>query len=853
MKVVVNKHALTGLVDALVNEDRSFHSKNVNEIEKALPPIFPQDQMAQQLTQDKVPVDDPVFMPTNKTELGKAAMQLTDKVMDEKIEKFYTALKRLVTQNSESPGTLKLRESVDKAVKRILSEVDETDDLSDEDADRLLASMTDDKQPPAMKAYQAILDKLYGMRKEEFKKIFYTLVPSTVSDSDKELDPTAVYLGRADEIPREDADNITDEILSIPVMKRILADNGVTEDDVRPILYKWIWKITPQAERVTLKDLLELEAGKIVDMIYLDNKDTKDDFVIQIRDKRMELLQTGEKQDKQLANKVGEIAIKYLEKFKKKGKYEEAFIEDESDLPAPPKVKVLKSPRQLAVYSDMIEQLVELRIKKPKEFINIMNGIGQINVNGKNYDLRTFSVEDFDNLTDEEISSIFRYLAINADKQTWGPSYRWVQNLERTLGMKMMKDNDYLQSYEAPETEPGKFKIQALPWKALPDNFVETFYDTCIADVIRGGIFKQYSLDFQEFMSGLAGDEKLEIRKAVKDILYKILLQNRDAFSEEIPLWYAIHDNPKMKDVIFEKYKVEIDLINNTGFVVEKSEIDQYFQNIKSASLDIYHLVNGLLYSIALKHMHELVTSDVVSQEEDPAAKAQKFEILLNTVKKAYSNDDYDKIVAFIEMFRRTIPARFKKKITYADILDVPWEQFYGKFKEEIDNAISKKIKSSASVKGSVSPEALTFFDDLVNLTKSEDKEIDEDYDEDEDGEPKTTIGDDIENVRLNFADLLNEMMGAGKSGKTTTYSTVPGEIGVYIMKALKRFAEISEPDVAQFANAAITGFTTKDNVKQVGSVTIQDPKGLMKPKIKESTMEYILSRLLEPTRKTRR
>jgi len=851
MRVVVNKHALTGLVETLVNEDRSFHSKNVNELEKSQPPIFPQDQMAQQLSQDKVPVNDPEFMPTNKSELGKAAMQLTDKVMDEKIQKFYTALKKLAVQNSESPGTIKLRESVDNAVRRILSEVD--DDLSDDDVDRLLA---DDETTPSQDAVDIIVDKVMKMRKEERKKLFFDFIPSPVaaSDADKELDPAAIYLGRPDEVPKEDADEIVDEIMGLAWVKRTIADLGTTPDEVRPMLVNYIEQIIPQPTRVTLKDILEVEAGKIVDMIYLDNKDAKDDFVSLIRDKRMELLQTGEKQDKQLANKVGEIAIKYLEKFKKKGKYEEAFIEDESDLPAPPKVKVLKSPRQLAVYSDMIEGLVDLRLKSPKEFIKLMNGIGSVSVDGKNYDLKSFTIEDFDNLSDEEISSIFRYLAINADKQTWGPSYRWVQNLERTLGIKMMKDKaDYFQSYEAPETEPGKFKIQALPWKSLPDDFVETFYDTCISDVIRNGIFKQYNLDFQEFMSGLASDEKLEMRKTVKDILYKILLQNRESFAEEIPLWYAIHDNPKMKDIIFEKYRVEIDLLNSSGFVVEKSEIDQYFQNIKSASLDIYHLVNGLLYSVALKHIHELVASGIVSQEMDPAAKAQKFDILLNTIKKAYANDDYDKIVSFIEMLRRTIPARFKTKITYADIFDVPWNQFYAKFKDEIDKAINKKIESSGSVKGSVSPEAFSFFEDLVNLTKSEDKELDEDYDEDEDGEPRSTIGDDIENVRLNFADLLNEMMGAGKSGKSTTYTTVPGEIGVYILKALKEFAKTATPPDAQPANAAIEGFSVKDNVKKVAGVTIQDPKGLMKPKIKESTMEYILSKLLESSKKSRR
>lgn len=96
MQVIVNKEALKSLIDSVVKEDRSFHTKNVNELEKAAPPILPQSEMAQQLSTTKMPVEDNEFVPTNKDELGKATMQLSHKVEDELIEKFYTNFKTLI-------------------------------------------------------------------------------------------------------------------------------------------------------------------------------------------------------------------------------------------------------------------------------------------------------------------------------------------------------------------------------------------------------------------------------------------------------------------------------------------------------------------------------------------------------------------------------------------------------------------------------------------------------------------------------------------------------------------------------------------------------------------------------------
>ena len=107
MQVIVKERALESLIAKLIKEDRSFHTKNVNELEKAAPPILPQSEMAQQLSTTKMPVEDNEFVPTNKNELGKAAMQLTNQVEDAYIKKFYENFKQLIKKYKDNEAQLK--------------------------------------------------------------------------------------------------------------------------------------------------------------------------------------------------------------------------------------------------------------------------------------------------------------------------------------------------------------------------------------------------------------------------------------------------------------------------------------------------------------------------------------------------------------------------------------------------------------------------------------------------------------------------------------------------------------------------------------------------------------------------
>jgi len=128
MKVVVSRNALDQVIEELVSEDRSFHSKNVNELEKAAPPIFPNPQVATQISRDKMPVEDPAFMPTTKTELGKAAMEISHEIDDRMIARFYKALKKLANQAKDKPpqktsnthSIAEARSVIDNFVKKVI-------------------------------------------------------------------------------------------------------------------------------------------------------------------------------------------------------------------------------------------------------------------------------------------------------------------------------------------------------------------------------------------------------------------------------------------------------------------------------------------------------------------------------------------------------------------------------------------------------------------------------------------------------------------------------------------------------------------------------------------------------------
>jgi len=883
MKVVVDKKALLGFIDQIVNEDRSFHTKNVNELEKSQPQIFPQEQMAQQLSQTKLPVEDSEFEPTNRSELGKAAMQLSDTVLDEKIAAFYASLKKLAKQNSNDPGDIKIKEArrlIDQAVFQIMSEarkpfagainraiaslpkadLSNIDDESDIDYDSYGERLLDKglATDPMERALDKITNIINKLPEDQKKSVFFTQTSQKAFD-----DPLAPYIYE----PKEDMQEIADDLMNSLATKKIMSDEGINNstriEQMRKRLFNYFEsnrpKITPELGPV----VLDVAAAKLVDMIWNDHRDDIDGFIkkskelIQdLKTKMGKMIEIWPAPDKEASpymvdinldfiNIVRKQFVKYLRKFGKSEK-DVVALSDIDIIPDPAQVKKEKlpsSPREITTYSEVLDVLVQLRNNEPATFMKLINSLAPIDVNGQKIIFGSMKLEDFDDL-DDVIKTQILYQA-SKDKDLSGKAYRWLQNFERTAGMKMYKDRDYLPSYFVHEETPGEFTMQALPWKAFPDDIVEMFYDNCVKSVINSALIRGFNLDFTTFMSSFASNEKLDLRKAIKNILYTLLLTNRSEFEDELEIWYELHDT-KDKTSSLKKYATEIEILNSSGFFVESTEMDQYFTNLTSASLDVYHLANGILYAIALKHVHELIVKGKVrTGQSNPADTAEKFQSLLALVKSSYETD----FQTFVTLAQNQIP--MKIKVSYTDHLATPWNVFYAKNKAKIDDGINKKISQSSSVKGAVDPSALNFFEDFVNLTKSEDKYVDED--DDENISLDTTVGDDIESVKEKLADLLNTVLGGARKGGATTYSSVPAGIGMMIIKALKSYEPSAPADKKQVVETALNTLTNKDKIKTVGGITVNDPKGVMTAKITEHLMETILTKIFSSKTQQRR
>ena len=108
MNVVIKKSILESFLKNLV-EDRGGHSVRIDQIAGDDKPVIPDAQMAMQLSQDKVPVENPDFLPVNQKQLKNAVSQMATQVSPQKIQQFYGMMKRLVRKYTDRQDT-KVRE-----------------------------------------------------------------------------------------------------------------------------------------------------------------------------------------------------------------------------------------------------------------------------------------------------------------------------------------------------------------------------------------------------------------------------------------------------------------------------------------------------------------------------------------------------------------------------------------------------------------------------------------------------------------------------------------------------------------------------------------------------------------------
>lgn len=95
MNVIVKKKALQQIIDRLA-EERSFHSRRYDQLASDEKPVLPDAQVAAQSVRERIPVEDPDFLPVNTDQLKRAASQMAGEVPPEKIQRYYSGLKKIL-------------------------------------------------------------------------------------------------------------------------------------------------------------------------------------------------------------------------------------------------------------------------------------------------------------------------------------------------------------------------------------------------------------------------------------------------------------------------------------------------------------------------------------------------------------------------------------------------------------------------------------------------------------------------------------------------------------------------------------------------------------------------------------
>ena len=100
MNVIVKRSVLERLMKQIA-EERGRRSVRIDQIAGDDKIIIPDEQMSTQLSQDKVPVEDPNFLPVNTDQLTKAASQIARDVKPAEVQKFYSSMKKLLRQDDK--------------------------------------------------------------------------------------------------------------------------------------------------------------------------------------------------------------------------------------------------------------------------------------------------------------------------------------------------------------------------------------------------------------------------------------------------------------------------------------------------------------------------------------------------------------------------------------------------------------------------------------------------------------------------------------------------------------------------------------------------------------------------------
>lgn len=674
MKIVVKKNALENVINSLVNEERSYHSRNVNELEKADPPILPQPQMAQQLSMSEVPVDDSEFMPTNKSELGKAAMELAQKVDSRSIKNYYKGMKELTKSYQDSPpkrtsNTHSLDEAqkvIDNFVKKILV-AEARGSLSHLDPE------TRDLVKTTMQSSAQQSDAAVKATRDEIKA------------QDLSLPLSDFAIG--------DASRLLDAIIKAKNITPSPTAASELETEFQNALQSMRFTATPDVIKIQYPGLPS-SAGTSYNL----GTDPRNRFDEETYKSVLNALGSQNSAGTQHQDSVGPIYAARLTPAP------EVEVEPEAidDIGRKPR-ETGKSHLETTTYAIALSDVIDMLDEKPDEFMVLLKKVGPVEFEGTSYDPATMTIDQFDDLDDLVKMEFIKKIA-RLPKEVFEPTKRELQVMARGLGP-IFDDEDEGAALDGDFVVSPEGAIMGSPRVAFAGDLLQIVYDETITTPIRRALgFTNFDISADQFIGSLGSDDEIEkFRDFAKDIIKKALVNNTAEFRDILDVFYhilkteklEILDKAKAKSAITEvrkedelysrkslaPYRTAVEILNKIGMPLDKSMLDQNFRDMISFN----HLSRAIIYAIIIKYVMSL---DLDKDERDRNAMAGK-------IRKAIE-DQFDSPTEFILPASGRSPPGFGNMLGYRSPGDLPptWADFSRENKEKIDKLVNRIVKA---------------------------------------------------------------------------------------------------------------------------------------------------------------
>lgn len=839
MKVVVSRNALDQVIDDLVNEDRSFHSKNVNELEKADPPILPSQQVAKQISRDKMPIDDPQFMPTNKTELGQAAMDITQEIDSRMIERFYKALKKLANQAKDKPpqktstthSMEEARAFIDKFVKGVLTEARGDDQGADKDivaaylanlprenplyagdTGQLLSS-EEAKTPEMMKnnLRTKIINQIAGLTEMFIKAEQKNLLKISIESGE---DPRMARKSASEFLPEKD-DFAGFFAAMIDDPRNIKISYPKTQGPIRiKLASSGVELATEYAQ-----DIIKLTENDILDVIF--------DAIFRSANSLAPGTTPASKFFADLRNKMTGASAPTSPVST-----EEIPPEEQEVLAAGPDADVdPKSHLETGAYNLALDDVIDMMIKKPDEFVNLMHKIEPVTVNGQSYDPKTLSLTDFEALDDITQLAIIKKIAL-LPKEVFGPVKRELQIMARGLGNIFANDGEMEHDFKVDE----KGSIQASPRATFSNELMQSVYDEAIVTPIRQGLnFQEFDVTLDEFLAAIGRDQLEKFRDFTKDIVKKSIVNNSSEFRDVLDIFYHILKMEKLaakgdiNEVRGEEkllsraslspYRGAVEILNRIGMTLDKSMLDQNFRDM----ISLNHLARALVYAIVIKYIVETYDLSPESRENKKRKALQQIESLYE-LSPAHFVDSGSRAT-------KDSPAR-SPGIGYLmgfkspeEVSKLSWPAFYSRHKEKIDSFVEGKIDARSKDIEEIQTNAR-------NLT----------------GPVEPLVSDILAGIENSISKLVGKSVEKGIKKDIKKFTSIDPKLLDYIIAALQTYkGKVDEADAVEIEDT-LTQLKASKPGATVDNITLSKKPGEFPPG--ETIFERVLGRLARETRK---